>query len=88
MNKDSLARIKATPWSFYVPRGTEFVFKKKIDVEHQDLKDKVTVARQVYIKASTLVASALREDAPNLITKSPTAQAAQASRTLRHARRT
>ena len=54
-NKDALAQIKATPWSLHVPRDTEVVFKEKKDVKQQDLEDKITVARQVYIKASDLI---------------------------------
>ena len=43
-NKDSLAQLKATPWSLHVPPDTDVVFKEGKDVEHQDLKDKTTVA--------------------------------------------
>ena len=54
-DKDALAQIKATPWSLHVPRDTEVVLKEEKDVEQQDLKDKIMVARQFYIKASDLV---------------------------------
>ena len=40
------------------------MFKEKKDVEQQDLKDKITVARQVYIKASDLVEFGLTRGCP------------------------
>ena len=63
-NKDSVAQIQATPWSLHVPRDTDVVLKEKKNVEQQDLKDKITVARQVYIKASDLVEFGLTRGCP------------------------
>ena len=63
-NKESLAQIRATPWSLHVQRDTAVVFKEKKDAKQQDFKDKITVARQVYIKASDLAEFGLTTGCP------------------------
>ena len=49
-DKDALTRVGSTPYDLHKPRESEVVFREKTDEDTVDFKDKVSMARQVYIK--------------------------------------
>ena len=51
-DKDMLSSIKVTPWNKHVPRDTEVVFKDATDKVELDLKDKIVLSRQVYLRST------------------------------------
>ena len=46
--------MAVTPWDMHVPREMEVVFKDKSDEKQETMKDKVTMSRRVYIKATDI----------------------------------
>ena len=46
--------MAVTPWDMHVPREMEVVFKDKSDEKQETMKDKVTMSRQVFIKATDI----------------------------------
>ena len=62
-------RVRGKPFrtkllTFHQPRDVEVVFKEKKEAEDLDLKNKIAVARQVYIKASDLLEYGLTRGCP------------------------
>ena len=52
--KESLSAVRCTPWDMHVPRETEIILKEKIDKGEGNFEEKITIARQPYIRASDL----------------------------------
>jgi hypothetical protein len=63
-SKEELAKIKATPWSLHVPSDPEVVFKEKKEIRPEEMKDKVIVARQPYLKAADFARYGLTKGCP------------------------
>ena len=61
-NKEELAKIAA--WDMHVPREMEVVFKDKSEGAQEAAKDKATMSRQVYIKASDIQQSGMTHGCP------------------------
>ena len=53
-NKELLAKIGCTPYDMHQPREPEVIFKEKTDDKVGEPQQKITVARQVYIKPSDI----------------------------------
>ena len=50
-SKDLLSAIRVTPYSQHIPREAEVVFKDAVEKVDMDLKDKIVLSRQVYLRA-------------------------------------
>ena len=67
-NEQELAKIAVTPWDMHVPREMEAVFRDKSEGAQEVAKDKVTLSRQVYIKASDIQQFGMTRDFPGVMT--------------------
>ena len=55
----------ATPWDIHRPRETEVVFKDKSGEKEDQFEDKVTLARQAYIRPKDLEEHGLTRGCPS-----------------------
>ena len=53
-NKDDLAKVAVTTWSLHVPKADEVIFRDPKVSEKDDIREKIAIAKQVYIKPSDI----------------------------------
>ena len=52
LDKDVLSGVRASPWDLHQAKESEVVFKPKEAQAEQDFQTKVSLSRQVYLRAS------------------------------------